>query len=78
MDEMWRKSGYSFSNGNCVEARWRKSSRSHANGNCAEARASGGMVQVRDSKLGDASPVLSFAQGDWSAFVAGVKGAGPG
>ncbi len=35
----WRKSSYSFSNGNCVEAagRWRKSSHSMSNGHCVEA-----------------------------------------
>lgn len=33
----WRKSSYSFSNGNCAEvAAWRKSSHSSYNGNCAE------------------------------------------
>jgi hypothetical protein len=33
----WRKSSYSFANGNCAEvAAWRKSSASTGNGECAE------------------------------------------
>jgi len=33
----WRKSTFSFANGNCAEvAGWRKSTDSHVNGNCAE------------------------------------------
>ena len=66
----WRKPRRSFSNSNCVEARWRKSSRSASNGNCAEARLAGGTVQVRDSKLGDGSPVLAFTPAQWAAFLA--------
>ncbi len=34
----WRKSSYSFANGNCAEvAAWRKSSASMSNGHCVEA-----------------------------------------
>ncbi len=34
----WRKSSFSFSNGNCAEvAAWRKSSASNFSGNCVEA-----------------------------------------
>jgi uncharacterized protein DUF397 len=36
----WRKSSYSFSNGNCIEVgAWRKSRRSADSGNCAEVAA---------------------------------------
>jgi hypothetical protein len=69
----WRKATYSNSFSNCLEARWRKPSRSVANGACFEGRLSDGQVQVRDSKLGGASPVLSFAPAAWQAFLAMVK-----
>lgn len=32
-----------------------------------------GGVKVRDSKLGDKSPILVFTAGEWDAFVAGVR-----
>ena len=36
----WRKSSFSFSNGNCAEvAAWRKSTASMSNGDCAEVAA---------------------------------------
>jgi hypothetical protein len=39
-DPHWRKSSYSFSNGNCAEvAAWHKSSRSMSNGQCTEVAA---------------------------------------
>lgn len=41
---------------------WRKSSRSGNSGaNCVEARAAESGFQVRDSKLGDHSPVFDLA-----------------
>lgn len=42
---------------------WRKSSRSSSqgDGNCVEARAADGGFQMRDSKLGDDSPVFELA-----------------
>lgn len=41
---------------------------------CVEARpTSNGGVEVRDSKLGDQSPVLTFTADEWAAFTAGVK-----
>ncbi|MGP8001535.1 MAG: DUF397 domain-containing protein [Streptosporangiaceae bacterium] len=56
-------------------AQWRKSSFSAANGNCVEvAGLAAGVVGVRDSKAGPASPVLQFARADWAAFLASVKG----
>ncbi len=56
-------------------APWRKSSRSN-NGaaNCVEcASLFGTGVGVRDSKLGEGSPVLAFERVDWSRFLASVK-----
>lgn len=82
----WRKSTFSFSNGNCLEAAsWRKSGHSesgnctevaawrksaHSEGsNCTEAGHGQGVVGVRDSKLGEASPVLEFTPLAWQAFT---------
>jgi hypothetical protein len=54
---------------------WHKSTFSNGNGGaCVEvARNLSGIVAVRDSKDRGTGPVLSFAKGEWSAFVAGVK-----
>jgi hypothetical protein len=52
---------------------WRKSTHSFSNGNCVEV-ATPGSVLVRDSKLGDASPVLVFTAAQWAAFTSSLKG----
>lgn len=66
----WRKSSYSFSNGNCAEvASWRKSTASAYNGSCVEVGHAATVVAVRDSQLGDRSPVLEFPAGAWSEFI---------
>ena len=46
---------------------WRKSSRSSSqgNGDCVEARATDRSFQVRDSKLGDDSPIFAVEAGDF-------------
>lgn len=53
---------------------WRKSSFSGSGNACVEVAdlAAGGQA-VRDSKLGDGSPVLSVPAGQWSAFIADVR-----
>lgn len=73
----WRKSSYSDNQGgNCVEARvapWRKSSRSdNQGGACVEARVAG-LPQVRDSKLGDDSPILTVDEDTFTGLLAGIK-----
>jgi hypothetical protein len=72
----WRKSSRSegAANSNCVEARvtpWRKSSRSDgaSNSNCVEARPADSGFQVRDSKLGEDSPILSLPEADFSGLL---------
>ncbi|MBO3732641.1 DUF397 domain-containing protein [Glycomyces niveus] len=71
----WRKSSRSQGeNGNCVELRvtpWRKSSRSQgtANSDCVEARSAGTGFQVRDSKLGDDSPIFDLKTADFTALL---------
>ena len=74
----WRKSSYSYSNGNCAEvAAWRKSTASANNGACAEV-GQGGLygtdVLVRDSQDPD-STVLVFGPVAWVAFLEGLKSA---
>jgi hypothetical protein len=51
---------------------WRKSSKSTATGGCVEARKHGAKVQVRDTKLGESSPVLEFTEHEWNSFLHGV------
>jgi uncharacterized protein DUF397 len=55
------------------ELNWRTSSFTD-NGTCVEVAdlPDGGRL-VRDTKLGDASPVLQYTAAEWRAFVAGVK-----
>jgi hypothetical protein len=53
---------------------WRKASFSGQNGSCVElADAGDGIVAVRDSKLGDASPILRFTRAEVAAWLAGAK-----
>jgi hypothetical protein len=53
--------------------KWRKSSYSSDDGNCVEVADRAGGRAVRDSKLGDASPVLRFSAPQWSALLAKIR-----
>ncbi|GAB4004065.1 hypothetical protein GCM10029992_47930 [Glycomyces albus] len=67
----WRKSSRSQGNGGaCVEVRWRKSSRSSSqgDGDCVEVRYDGSEFQVRDSKLGEGSPIFDLSAEDFAAL----------
>ncbi|MFI0922386.1 DUF397 domain-containing protein [Streptomyces sp. NPDC021012] len=72
----WFKSSYSGSEGgNCLEVAydWRKSSYSgDEGGNCVEVAAHPAAVHVRDSKLGESSPVFSVSPAVWGSFVGGA------
>jgi hypothetical protein len=53
------------------KATWVKSPDS-AMKNCVQVARVGDVIGVRDSKLGDASPVLSFNQAEIDAFRSGI------
>lgn len=49
---------------------WRKSSRSSTQGGqCLETRQAGAKQQLRDSKLGGSSPIMSVAISDFAALL---------
>lgn len=54
-------------------ASWRKASYSQGESACVEIAEAGGWIGVRDSKLGDASPILTFTPAEFAAFRNGVK-----
>jgi hypothetical protein len=73
----WRKSSRSGNTAECVEVgNWRKSTRSGNEGDCVEAGNSSANVAVRDTKLGESSPVLSFAPEQWRTFILSTKAEG--
>ncbi|HIW63722.1 MAG TPA: DUF397 domain-containing protein [Candidatus Stackebrandtia excrementipullorum] len=54
--------------------KWRKSSRSGGSGgSCVEARLGDVGPQVRDSKMGDASPILNLSDHDYTALLSSVR-----
>ncbi|GAB3994027.1 hypothetical protein GCM10029992_07300 [Glycomyces albus] len=73
----WQKSTRSQAQGDCVEVRlgpeWQKSTSSQPQGNCVELRQHADMVQIRDSKLGDASPILDLDTATFTALLADLK-----
>lgn len=54
-----------------VRPAWVKSSFCNADG-CVEVAAVDRGIWVRDSKLGDESPVLKFDNDEWQAFCRGI------
>ena len=52
----------------CVEVGFTSAS-ACANGSCVEVGAAGDRVLLRDSKLGDASPILEFTPEAWAEFL---------
>ncbi|QSB04423.1 DUF397 domain-containing protein [Natronoglycomyces albus] len=53
---------------------WRKSSRSNSQGQqCVEVRSGRVVMQLRDSKLGDVSPVFDMAPAEFSTFLSSLK-----
>ncbi len=58
-----------------MTTKWRKSSRSQGDqqSSCVEARASEDAFQVRDSKLGDGSPVFDLAAADFTSLLSAAR-----
>lgn len=52
---------------------WIKAVRSGSQGACVEMRRHAGQIEVRDSKDGDAGPVLRFTSAEWGAWLDGAK-----
>lgn len=52
---------------------WRKARKSEGNNGCVELSfGSDGSTRVRDSKLGDDSPILTFTEKEWALFAAAM------
>lgn len=66
--EVFRKSSFSADNGDCVEV----ASVLCESNQCVTVETETTRL-VRDSKLGDDSPVLRYTEKEWQAFIAGVK-----
>jgi len=66
---MWIKSSFCDNSGSCVEVQFIKSSFCNADG-CVEVGHTDGNVLLRDSKLGDRSPVLVFPGDEWDQLLA--------
>lgn len=55
---------------------WRKSTGSGNVGDCVEVGNASAVVAVRDTKLGELSPVLRFAPEQWRTFIFSTKAPG--
>jgi hypothetical protein len=54
---------------------WHKSSYSNEPQNgCVEVGSAAGLVGVRDTTLAPASPILTFPEATWSAFLTTLRG----
>ncbi|GAB4004550.1 hypothetical protein GCM10029992_49910 [Glycomyces albus] len=57
-----------------MKTEWRKSSRSaDSGGNCVEVRADGEGFQVRDSKLGDDSPIFDLTTEGFATLMRAAR-----
>jgi uncharacterized protein DUF397 len=52
---------------------WHKASYSKENGGCVEIGSVPGMIGVRDTKLGSASPILVVTPAEWETLTHRVK-----
>jgi hypothetical protein len=57
-----------------MKTAWRKSTRSgNSGGNCVEVRVNDEEFQVRDSKLGDDSPIFDFTPEDFRSLLLAAR-----
>ncbi|WP_163507093.1 DUF397 domain-containing protein [Fodinicola acaciae] len=57
-----------------MSSSWRKSTRSGNNGGeCVEVATKATRTFVRDTKLGETSPVLGFSSDAWKRFLGTIK-----
>lgn len=75
---VWRKASASIGMSNCVEVarpEWRKAAASGSSSGCVEVRGwyRQATIGVRDSKLGDSSPVLEVGAESFAAFIGAAK-----
>lgn len=60
-----------------IDSNWKRSTRCDNSGpNCVEVKLAADDVQIRDSKLGDASPVLTFSAEEFRGVVQDIKDKG--
>jgi hypothetical protein len=69
---IWIKSSYSADTANCVEISWATPSRC-SGGACVQVRHDSDVVYVRDSKLGDDSPVQRWELAEWRDLLRLIK-----
>jgi uncharacterized protein DUF397 len=71
----WKKASKSIGMSNCVEIGvWKKAEASGSSSGCVEVMGGTSSRFIRDSKLGDASPILEVSPADFAAFVGAAKG----
>jgi hypothetical protein len=57
-----------------TDARWIKSSYSQTQNECVELSRVAGIIGIRDSKKGDASPILEFTPATLATFLTALTG----
>jgi hypothetical protein len=77
VEVQWKTSSFSNNGGQCVEVGvWKKSTASGpwTTDNCVEVAGGENLeeILVRDTKLGEDSPVLHFNREEWNAFRTGM------
>ncbi|HEX7658381.1 MAG TPA: DUF397 domain-containing protein [Pseudonocardiaceae bacterium] len=75
----WHKASYSQGQSTCVEvgsatiSNWHKASYSQGANTCVEVGSTDTVIGVRDTKLGPASPILTFDAMNWAMFTASLS-----
>jgi hypothetical protein len=72
VDVSWGRSSFCDTANSCVEVGWTTSSRCSV-GDCVQVRHEQDVVYVRDSKLGDDSPIQRWELGEWRDLLRLIK-----